>query len=251
MISLDFRLRNEGAKSKPPFVFIHGAMGSKLTWLPLSRHLAGLCPEREGYLLDLPGHGDSPGKSADCVCDYAQVVLEFLDEHSIEKAVLVGHSMGGAIAQQLALDVPERVASLVLVCTGAKIKVADAIFMGLQGAYDQTIEAIRFIGFHESAPEKMRALTIEQMRPVGPQVGTDDFTACAGFDVREQLPNLRIPALVCVGEADQMISVSTNRKLAELLDTDLKIINKAGHMLPVERPEELAAEIHKFIEAGL
>ncbi len=96
-----------GSPENIPIVFIHGAGGNHLVWGFQRRAVADIA---HVIALDLPGHGrsDSPGRNT--IDGYRDVVLGLLDALKIERAVIDGHSMGGAIAQTLALTNPERVA---------------------------------------------------------------------------------------------------------------------------------------------
>src|SRR5581483_8725017 len=115
-----------------PLVFIHGAGDSHLLW---NGQLAALSDVARTLALDLPGHGRSRGAGCESIEAYASAVREFLDAANIPRAVIAGTSMGGAIAQTLALDVPARVAGLVLVGTGAKLRVAPEYLEGLRGDF--------------------------------------------------------------------------------------------------------------------
>jgi pimeloyl-ACP methyl ester carboxylesterase len=98
-----------------PVLLIHGAGESHLVWPIGLRRLPGTIV----YALDLPGHGKSRGTGRSTIADYADWLGSFLAALLVPAAVCIGHSMGGAIAQQLALTHPDRTAALVLVATGA------------------------------------------------------------------------------------------------------------------------------------
>ena len=114
--NIHYRRSSAKSKSKTSLLLIHGAGGSYLSWPADLRRLPG----KDVLAIDLPGHGDSPGESSDSIGAYAEQVLDFLDQLKIDRVVLGGHSMGGAIAMQLCLDHPGRVAGLILIGSGAK-----------------------------------------------------------------------------------------------------------------------------------
>src|SRR5512140_3865565 len=103
----------------PPVILIHGAGGHHLYWPAQVRRLHG---ERV-FALDLPGHGKSAGVGHHSVQDYSAEVLAFMDAMKFSRAVLVGHSMGGAVALQAALDAPERMLGLGLLGSAARLRV--------------------------------------------------------------------------------------------------------------------------------
>jgi pimeloyl-ACP methyl ester carboxylesterase len=106
-------------------VLVHGSGGDHTTWKP---QLEGLAAAARIVALDLPGHGASSGEGCDTIGAYAAVVCRFLNGLGSGAVVLGGHSLGGAIAQTLALDAPELLRGLVLVGTGARLKVLPELF---------------------------------------------------------------------------------------------------------------------------
>jgi len=112
---IHYFVREEGDVFRPPVILIHGAGGNHLYWPPELRRLAGF----RVLALDLPGHGKSSGVGLQSIRDYASSLMTYMDAVGLSRAVIVGHSMGGAIALTLCLDHAERVAGLGLIATGA------------------------------------------------------------------------------------------------------------------------------------
>jgi esterase len=109
-VALEHRdLRGEG---DPPFVLLHGLLGSSRNWQTAGREMAAA---RQVYALDLRNHGLSPHAAVMTYDAMVADVLAWLDLHGIARADLVGHSMGGKVAMLLACRHPERVARLVVV----------------------------------------------------------------------------------------------------------------------------------------
>ncbi|MEK6220763.1 MAG: alpha/beta fold hydrolase, partial [Chloroflexota bacterium] len=106
-----------------PVVLLHAAGGNHLNWPHQIRRLNGyrvLAP-------DLPGHGKSTGLGAHTIKDYADIILKWLLDIGIFQAIFIGHSMGGAIAQTIAFDYPERIAALGLIATAPKFAISASI----------------------------------------------------------------------------------------------------------------------------
>jgi pimeloyl-ACP methyl ester carboxylesterase len=120
-----------GSPFGEPVIFLHGYTDTARSFWPTAQALAAMPKPRRIFVLDQRGHGGSsmpsPGSCAaapeDCFApaDLADDVLAFMDEKGIAHAAIVGHSMGSFVAQELALDHPERVDSVVLIGTGAKL----------------------------------------------------------------------------------------------------------------------------------
>lgn len=245
-----FRVRNRDAKGASPLIFIHGAMGNKQIWLLLSRLLAKSLQDREAYLIDLPGHGDHAGQACETILDYAKAVLEFMDEHRLEEATIVGHSMGGAIAQQLAIDYPERVKNLVLLSTGARLGVAEPILQAISADFEQAVNMMKGIVFGPEMEDVVMQTAIDQMREAGREVSMIDFHACNSFDSTDNLKQVSATAIVCCGQRDFLTSPKKNKKLAESLGCHYFEFKEAGHMIPIERPAELARLIESFLKGA-
>ena len=103
--------------SGSPLIIIHGLYGSSDNWLTIGKELAR---DFEVYLVDLRNHGNSPHTDRHSYALMKLDLIEFLDRHDIEKAVLIGHSMGGKVAMVFALEFPERITSLVVIDIGPK-----------------------------------------------------------------------------------------------------------------------------------
>ena len=144
-------------------VLIHGAGGNHLLWPAALRRLQGATV----YALDLPGHGRSRGPGRELIGDYAADVAGFMEAAGIDRAVLMGHSMGGAIAQQVALEIPQRVGGLVLLGTGARLPVAPAILEGIQHDPSRTVEQIMAWAWGPGAKPRKAARPRAQWRPPG------------------------------------------------------------------------------------
>ena len=103
-------------------------------------------PDHEVYALDLPGHGRSGGPGRTDIGAYAEVVREFADALKLPAFVLGGHSMGGAIALEFALRYGSRLAGLILVGTGARLRVAPEILARHRGGFREHNRAVGRLG---------------------------------------------------------------------------------------------------------
>ncbi len=230
-----------------PLILIHGAGGSHLHWSPQLRHAKDL----RVIAVDLPGHGKSGGAGCESLEDYGAWVVRWLDSLRIEKAIIGGHSMGGGIAQLLALDHAERVAGLVLVGTSAKLRVAQQILDGVKNNFAATVEMIVEWSFAPSTLPQVKQLARQRMMEVNPDVLWNDFNACNNFDVIARVNQIKAPTLILVGSADKMTPEKFSRSLAEqIAGSQLKVFPDAGHMLTLERMEEVTEEIRRWMLGG-
>ena len=236
--------RAEGARTE--VVLVHGAGGSHVHWPVALRRL----PEATVYALDLPGHGRSEGEGRRSIGAYRDVVRAFLEAAGLEKAVLVGHSMGGAIALEVALRYPNRLRGLVLVGSGARLRVAPALLQGLQEDYPHAVEQLVQWLFAQGAPEPLRRAARQQLLEANPQVVYGDFLACDAFDVMQELPRVETPTLVICGTADVMTPLKYSEYLAaHIPGARLEVVPGGGHMVMLEQPEPVARAVSAFLRS--
>jgi len=236
---------SQGPKGSPTLVLVHGAGGNHLHWPPELRCLPGATV----YALDLPGHGRSGGQGRDTIEDYAKAIVEFLDTVGVEQPVIVGHSMGGAIALTLALHFPNRVAGLVLMATGARLRVAPAILDGMHSDFEGSVELITRFAWSPETKPALTELGRQALLETGPDVLLGDFSACDRFNVMERLGEIEHPTLVIAGTADQLTPPKYARFLTEHIpNARLVLVEDASHMVMLERPLEVTGAVREFLE---
>jgi pimeloyl-ACP methyl ester carboxylesterase len=228
----------------PPLVLVHGAGGSLMHWPGELRRLPG----RTVYALDLPGHGKSGGTGRAEVGAYAEALWGFVEALGLPPFVLAGHSMGGAITLEFALRYPGRLAGLILVGTGAKLRVAPQILTGILNDFQGTTELMAQWTHDEHVDPNLLRLYIRRLREVSPQVIHDDFAACDAFDRRADVSRIVLPTLILCGAADRMTPVKYSQYLHEqITGSQLAIVPGAGHMVMLEQPPAVAESVAAFL----
>ena len=230
----------------PPLILIHGAGGNALHWPTQVRRMK----DRWVLSVDLPGHGNSDANGQSTIEGYVGCLEAWMDELAIERAVWTGHSMGGAISLMASLTIPSRVAGLVLVGTGARLRVHPSILeitanaQTLSGA----VELIMSWAFSPQAPKQLVALVGKRMAETPSLVLHHDFKACDQFDVMRRLDEIQAPALVICGEDDRLTAPKYSQFLVDHIpQATLRLIDGAGHLVMLEKPEEVAQAIQDFI----
>jgi len=174
--------------------------------------------------------------------------LEALTDKAPVIPVLVGHSMGGAIAQTVALTHPHLLSGLVLVGTGARLRVAPAILEGLQSDFQAAVRLIGEWAFGPQAPARVVRLTQQAMARTGPATLYGDFLACDHFDVMNRLGEIHLPTLVLCGSLDKLTPPKYSIYLGEhIAGARVQIIPEAGHMVMLEQPEAVSQAIGDFL----
>ncbi len=221
---------------KPTLVMVHGAGGAAENWL---LQLGPLEPHANALAIELPGHGRTPGKGYSSIEEYANWVIEILASSFTgnEGLILMGHSMGGAIVQEVALQEPDLLKGIVLVCTGAQLKVAPFILEGLKKEFSKTVEMIVSFAYSKATDPKVISQGAKLMEEAGPEVLLNDFLACNRFDSTGRLGRLKLPCLIISGEYDKLTPLKLSQELHQLIpSSQLRSVPKAAHMPMVENP---------------
>ena len=233
------------AGAGPPLALIHGAGGSAELWQP---QLDGLADIARVVAPDLPGHGPLGGRGKPSVAAHAEWLGAFLETLGEEPPVLVGHSMGGAVAQIFALARPAGLAGLILIGTGARLRVLARIVDLLRQHPGEGQSLIRDLSFGAAAPRECVDLVDRVLREGVPLVTFGDYLACDRFDVRDRIAGIRTPTLVVTGAEDRLTPLRYGRFLAERIPgARLLEIPGAGHFPQLEQPVAVNAAIRGFL----
>lgn len=194
---------------------------------------------------NLPGHL-CPG-SPSTIEQFADAVEAYVRKHELTAVVLCGHSMGGAIAIELALRKPTWLAGVVLLGSGARMRVAPAFLAGLQSDFEPAARLIAGYFFAKPSPERIET-AVAAMQRVGQAQTVRDFQACDAFDALERLGGISVPLLAVTGEADKMTPAKFALALADRVPgAQARILPGAGHFVMAERPTETNEAIAAFL----
>ncbi|HUO03576.1 MAG TPA: alpha/beta fold hydrolase [Candidatus Binataceae bacterium] len=232
-------------------VLIHGAGSNSHTF---HRQVDALSSRHSPIAPDLPGHGRTSGVDGmRSISDYADFIVAFLDKLRIGSATILGHSMGGAIAMDLALRFSNRVDGLILSSTAAKFNVAADRLEALRAvSAGRAPQSFNTDGYSQRTAREnfdvVREGWMEQIK-TDPRVRYTDMVAVAEVDLRDAIAKIAKPALVLAGADD----VGTTVADAELITgkipgAKLRVFADAGHYAPRERPAEYNAAIAEFLD---
>ena len=235
-----------GASNNKPVVLIHGAGSSHLCWPANLRRLSG----RTVLALDLPGHGRSAGIGLQSVEAYCAAIVAFLAEIGLYQAVFVGHSLGGAIALQLALDFPQHTSGLGLISSGACMNVdADLLhYLSNASTFEVGLQFLQKHLFSTTTASSLIKRSMSFLCGTRPSVLYNDWTACSKFDLSKIVAQIDSPAYIACGLEDGLTPPSMSRFLAASLpNARLDLLPDAGHMLIIEQPQALAKGLASFL----
>jgi pimeloyl-ACP methyl ester carboxylesterase len=255
--------------SGPALVFVHGLSGSWPNWL---EQLAAFAGDHRVVAMDLPGFGHSPGDAGEVsMHGYAELLDGLLAQLGIERATIVGNSMGGLIAAELAASFPARVERLVLVSpaglatyrnrlTVRTMPLIRRLQQGLALGAAWTASHADPISARPRARELiLKGVVAHPGRLPGPLAaeqlrgaGTDGFLAALeailDFDLRPRLPLIAAPTLIVWGTKDRLITVRDAPRFAEAIPgAELEIYEDTGHMAMLEQPARFNARLREFL----
>jgi pimeloyl-ACP methyl ester carboxylesterase len=228
-----------------PLLFVHGSGADHTLWgyqfQALKRHYSIAA-------LDLNGHGRSPRREGDGLKTYTEDVLAVIE--ALEEPVfLVGHSLGGAVALNVALESPESLRAIGLVGTGAKLRVHPQILSLIDEDFIKAVELILSWAFAPNPSSEIYQRAQGQMVQNGPEILKRDLSTCDRFDVMDRLHEMAVPALIICGRDDELTPIKYSEYLRDNLpEARLEIIEGAGHMVMLERPDELNSILARFAQ---
>jgi len=225
------------------FVFIHGAGETHRIW----RYQTLAFPN--SVALDLPGH--PIGKGSSTISEYARFVTQTIVERELDQVILVGHSMGGAITIEIALSHADFLVGIVLVGSGARLRVAPVIKDEVRRDYLHAAEVIADYAYSPKSDVKLRKGAIQELLEVPADVTYGDFQACDHFDRMNEISDIGLPTLIVCGEDDLLTPVKYSQYLRDQIGGAQSVmIPDAGHSVMLEKPEELNRALRLF-RAGL
>ncbi len=244
-----------GAGDGPPVVFIHGFGGDLFSW---QFNQEALAEDHATYAIDLPGHGGSSkdlGGGHVHVGAFASAVVAFMDAKEIAKAHLVGHSLGGAVALDLALNHPERVASATLVCSaglGPEINMAyiDGFMQAkrrkqLQPVLEMLVADPAMVS-RDMIEDVLKYKRLDGVEAALNRIIDDTFAGGRqALVLTGRLAELTVPVQVIWGKKDEILPVSHSQGLPA--SVPVTVFDDAGHMVHMERAAEVNDKLRAFI----
>ena len=225
--------------------FIHGSGWNTHMWYGQKDYLAS---SMEVILIDLPGHGKSTGNGFQSIEAYRDIIHEILTEIGTGNIYVAGHSLGGAITLSLALVCPDLLKGIILIGTGAKLKVLPQILDGVIRNKEKTVRHTVEMAFSQKAPLALKNQAFDEVIQCPVQVISGDFHACNGFDVMDSLRKITVPTLIVCGTEDALTPPKYSHHLTNSINGARMVpIESAGHMVMMEKPGEVNEAIKEFV----
>ena len=244
----------------PCIVFLHGALHDHSDWTLLARWFAH---HGHGVLaVDLPGHARSLGAALPDMQALAVWTLALLDAAQVQRAALVGHSMGSLIALAAAALAPDRVSHLAMLGTAYPMKVSEALLATARDAPLKAIDMVNTFSHSTWAPKPSypgpgnwlhgaeRALMRRvQSSQTGLNLFEHDFRICDRYaDGLHAAAKVTCPSTLLLGTRDQMTAPKQAKELAAALKAQVVMVN-AGHSMMSEAPEQVLTALRQALQA--
>ena len=239
-----------------PLLFLHGVGGDSASWAP---QIAAFSERYRAIAWDMPGYGLSPALERMTFPALAAALLGLLDRLALERVHLVGHSMGGMVAQEFAARRPERVASLVLSATSPAFGRPDGEFQRrfvearlapLDDGRTMADLAEEMVGTMLGAHADAEGAAIARRSMAGvPEAAYRAAIAClTTFDRRDALAGYAMPVLVLAGETDSNAPAPMMEKMASRIPNAAYVcMAGTGHLGNLENPAAFNAAVGDFL----
>ena len=242
-----YQIKGNGIKKA--IIFIHGSGGNSNLW---KHQLNGLDGVYSKIAIDLPSHAQSDKFSELSLDLYVDVLKGLIDSLNLKKVMLAGQSLGGAVIQSYYFIYPEKVSALVLIGTGARLRVLPSTFDILKNNFQEYLNLSPMGAFYRKTPKEITDYYIQELSKTDKEALYADLSICDKFDVMDKMNLIKIPCLIICGKDDKLTppkyAMYFNDKLEQ---SELILIDKAGHIVMLEKPEEVNQSITAFIEKYL
>ena len=224
-------------------IFLHGAGCSSLSFYYQLRHF------RSAKAIDLPGHPD--GKPCESIDGYLEWVRGFIRARRYKNVVLCGHSMGGAIAMSYALKYPEELRGLILLGTGARLRVHPNYLQRCQEPGEDNRPWLeQHLEYYSEVQEEVYPVLRQRAAEMGPVVELNDLMACNQFDMMDRVGEIKLPTRVLCGSEDVVTPVKYSQFLSHSIDGATQTVIPGGtHFAHMEKYQMVNEEIENFLSS--
>ena len=187
-------------------------------------------------IIDLPGHGDSKGTSSNTIESYSKFLIECLESYDLNELSLCGHSMGGLIALEMAMQKNFSVQSIILVNSIYPTRVAEPLLAKAKASNGGAADFIIKYGLYKRLLGIKNAFSEED-----DLVMLDDLEACNNYQLDlNVIKDLEIPISIILGSKDRLVDLKAVESFANTVPCKTHTVEEAGHFLFFEQPNEVS-----------
>jgi len=198
----------------------------------------------------LPSHFKSDYYSNISFVLYLDALIGLIDHLRYQEVILCGHSLGGAIAQAYYFKYPKDLRALILVGTGARLRVSPAILEATQKDIKQYIDTIPVGAFFKKTSKDIINQFVSDTSKLKPAVIYTDYKICDSFDTLENTSKINVPCLIICGNKDLLTPPKYSQFFKEKIkNSKLVIVKNAAHMVMLEKPTDVDKAIEEFVNS--
>lgn len=213
-------------------ILVHGARGNHKIWAP---QLEVLAEFHTPFSFDLPGHGESEGSAPPDVATSREFLKALVDAVGLERFVIAGHSMGGSIGLDYALNYPG-VEALILLGSGASWDIPEDFLDLFRNDPEEAMRRGMEVNFAKATSLAIRELHERNNATTAHGTTIADFEACNAFDVLADLHRIDVPVCIACGDEDAYAD-GTHVLIERMPAAEVQWIEAAGHEPSLEQPE--------------
>ena len=224
-------------------IFVHGSGDWEGIWRKQLDYF------NDAEAVTLPGHPE--GELCRSVEEYTSWLHQHIKSSGYKDVILAGHSLGGAIVMLYALKYPQGLSAIILVGTGARLRVHPQYLSELEEAVKGHLNAWvkRMREHYSKLPPKDQDMLIKKHLGIGPQAQLNDFLCCDNFDIMDRVEEIKIPTLAICGDEDIMTPLKYTEYMVEKIPGAKKVIVEGGtHYTFLEKPSEFNGFLDEFIK---
>ncbi|MFT5114014.1 MAG: 3-oxoadipate enol-lactonase [Parasphingorhabdus sp.] len=254
---MSFSFAETGSRnSELSLVFLHGIGGGRSVFEPQLEYFAS---KYRCLAWDMPGYGGSPALEETCFAALSAALDDFLDQQVVENPVLIGHSIGGMVAQEWVARYSTVLSGLVLYATSPAFGRSDGDFQkrfiaerlspirngrSMPDLAEEIVESL--IG--QSVHANVRARAVQCMSAVPESVYADMMKCLVTFERRRDLGNIACPTLVLAGDKDTNAPAAMMKKMADRIPgAQFACVDDAGHLINLEQPDQFNRIVESFL----
>lgn len=236
----------KGNETEKAIIFIHGSGGNSNLWKHQLNKLDGNSCR---IAIDLPSHAQSDLFSELSLELYVDVLKVLIDSLKLKEVILAGQSLGGAVIQSYYFKYPDKVSALVLIATGARLRVNPSTFDIIKKDFQVFLNSSPIGAFYQKTSKEITNYYIKEVSKTDQEVIYNDYSICDKFDVMDKMSMINIPCLIICGKDDKQTPPKYSKYFNDNIESsELVIIDEAGHLVMLEKPEEINQAIIIFID---
>jgi pimeloyl-ACP methyl ester carboxylesterase len=244
---LYYRIYEEGKNNHAcPVILLHGAAGSHSAWPGEIRRIPGW----QVIALDLPGHGKSTGAACRSLNGLVNRLYRFIREMGLHQVIMVGYSLGGALALDFSSKHPKFVKGLVILACGSSFYLPSDLLDAFRNPAkrNQAIEIFNRLAFDAGTAQPLRRTILNPLAKVRTGNIMSDLSIGAHFKVKGDYQNIECPVGLIGGKSDQIATLLAVRQLFHFLPkASLQILPGCGHMLIYEKTHMICQNVGEIL----